>query len=372
MARRKVNNPYYEGPVSDHFDGTHFFNPGGVKPAGFRDLMRWQFGGGRSAWPRHRASPFVAARPEGRIDGSDLRVTMVGHATLLIQVAGLNILTDPVWSERVSPFSFAGPKRINAPGIDFADLPDIDLVLVTHNHYDHMDLATLGRLSAEHAPMIITPLGNDRIIRRAIPAADVTATDWGNTTEISQDVFVHTEPCHHWSARGTRDRRMALWAAFVISTPAGKIYHIGDTGFHEGHNYRAVSARHGPFRLANLPFGAYEPRWFMSGQHQNPAEAVEGMRLCGADHVAGHHWGTFQLTDEAIDEPVAALNEALETAEIDRARFRPLQPGEVFDVPDVQWYSTGSQAPAMHSGEGPPAETPAHEGSEEDGAAAHW
>lgn len=329
----KPGNIYYQGPKSGHFNGTRFFNPDGVNPLGFRALFKWRTSDRGKAWPRLCPSPFAGARPDERVAGAALRVTMIGHASLLIQTGSLNILTDPVWSERVSPLSFIGPKRHNPPGVAFGDLPPIDLVLVTHNHYDHLDLATLKALHARHRPRIVTPLGNDAIIRRAVPDARITVTDWGDETRLDNGVAIHTEPCHHWSARGSRDRRMALWAAFVIAAPHGKIYHIGDTGFHGGINYRAAASKHGGFRLANLPIGAYEPQWFMRPQHQNPQEAVEGMRLANAAHAAGHHWGTFQLTNEWVDAPVEALQIALETAGIAPDRFRPLRPGEVFDVP---------------------------------------
>jgi len=174
-ARRDALRAYYRGPASDHFDGTHFFNPQGVAPRSFPDLLRWQFGGGRAKWPASFPSPHGQAKPEQRIAGDGLRVTMVGHATLLIQVAGLNILTDPVWSDRVSPFSFAGPRRVNRPGIAFDDLPPVDVVLLSHNHYDHMDLTTLARLQSAHEPLLLTPLGNDRIVRKAVPLMHVAA-----------------------------------------------------------------------------------------------------------------------------------------------------------------------------------------------------
>jgi L-ascorbate metabolism protein UlaG (beta-lactamase superfamily) len=330
------DNIYYSGPKSDHFNGKRFFNPGGIKPLGFRELLKWQMNGRGQKWPQSYPSPFAGARPEPRIDGTGLRVTMIGHASLLIQVAGLNILTDPVWSERVSPFSFIGPKRYNPPGVSLDHLPPIDLILVTHNHYDHLDLASLKALHSRHKPQIITPLGNDGLIRRAAPDARITVTDWGHAAPLDgHGAVIHTEPCHHWSARGSRDRRMALWAAFVIETPAGKIYHIGDTGFHEGINYRAAAEKHGRFRLAILPIGAYEPQWFMKPQHQNPEEAVAGMQIACAAHAIGHHWGTFKLTDEYVEEPVRALGIALEKAGIVPDKFRALRPGEVFDVPEI-------------------------------------
>lgn len=334
MARSaNAANRYYSGPITDHFDGKLFFNPGGRPPGRLAELLRWQLGGGRAKWPARFDSPFAPARPDPRIEGEGLRVTMVGHATLLIQVAGLNLLTDPVWSERASPFAFAGPKRVNRPGIAFQELPPIDAVLLSHNHYDHMDLATLARLKTAHDPLVITPLGNDAIVRRAVPDMRFETRDWGGTVELRPGFLVHFEPIHHWSARGMGDRRMALWAGFVVETPAGLIYHVGDTGFHGGINYQAAAKRHGGFRLAILPFGAYEPRWFMEPHHQDPDEAVEGMKLCAATHVAGHHWATFQLTNEPLEEPRDRLHAALEREGIARERFRPMLPGEVWDVP---------------------------------------
>ncbi len=218
-----AGNKYYSGPVSDHFDGTSFFNPGGVEPRGGLDLLRWKLGNGNIPWPETFISPFPQAVPETRVDGDRLVVTMVGHASLLIQVAGLNILTDPVWSERTSPFTWTGPKRVNPPGIRIGDLPPIDIVLVTHNHYDHLDLETLWVLQGRDKPHFVTPLGNDAIIRSRVPDARITVMDWGGSETVGPGVIFHCEPCHHWSARGLGDRRMALWAAFVFETPAGKV-----------------------------------------------------------------------------------------------------------------------------------------------------
>ena len=256
---------------------------------------------------------------------------MVGHATLLIQTQALNFLTDPVWSARASPFSFAGPKRVNRPGIDFDDLPPIDHVLLTHNHYDHLDLATLGKIVEKHNSNIIMPLGNDRIIRKSLPHARFTTGDWGDVVEL-ENVNVHFEPVHHWSARGLRDRRMALWAAFLLETPDHRIYHIGDTGYHSGRNYAALREKHGPVDLAILPVGAYEPRWFMKGQHQNPEEAVLGHLALGAKSSIGHHWGTFQLTNEEIDAPIVALEEARKKYGIAEDTFMVMRPGQIWQA----------------------------------------
>ncbi|MDY8109271.1 MBL fold metallo-hydrolase [Fulvimarina sp. 2208YS6-2-32] len=326
-------NPYYGGPPSDHFDGRLFFNPAGDEPSGFSDLLRWKLGGGRADWPSRWPQPALTPpdTPE-RLTGNALRVTMIGHATLLIQVSGVNILTDPVFSQRASPFGFAGPHRVSDPGIAFDDLPPIHLVLLSHNHYDHMDLDTLARLAHRDDPVVCTPLGNDTIIRERAPGMRIVAQDWGDVHAIGP-LRIHCEPTHHWSARGVTDRRMALWSSFMIEGPAGRIYHVGDTGFAGGRNYRDARARHGPVRLALLPIGAYEPRWFMRPVHQNPEEAVVGFTLLDAAYAVGHHWATFQLTDEAITDPRDSLHAALDAQGIARARFRPLVAGESFDVP---------------------------------------
>ena len=323
----RSRNLYYEGPVSDHFDGVRFFSPGRPQDKGIVELLRWQLGGGRQSWPETFPSPFADKPPE-RVEG--LRVTLVGHATLLIQVAGINILTDPVWSERASPVSFAGPQRVNPPGIAFENLPPVDVVLVTHNHYDHLDTRTLARLWQRFRPRLVAPLGNDAIIRAEGDAIAVETRDWGQSITLSDRVTLHLEPAYHWSARGFNDRRMALWCAYVLTTPAGVIYHVGDTGYGDGAIFRAVRARFGAPRLAILPIGAYEPRWFMQPQHMNPDDALRALQDCGAAQALGHHWGTFQLTNEGVEEPARDLAQALARAEIPPERFRALRPGEVW------------------------------------------
>ncbi|MDJ0612086.1 MAG: MBL fold metallo-hydrolase [Rhizobiaceae bacterium] len=321
-------NYYYNGPKSDHFDGKTFFNPNGIKPRRLSEVLKWQLSGGRAKWPAEYPSPFHDAKPADRVNSSNLEVTMIGHATLLIQTAGLNFITDPVFVDRASPVQFAGPKRVNPPGIVFENLPPIDYVLLSHNHYDHLDLASLKRLSSEHNATIICPLGNDTIVKSKAPDANFIVGDWENTVNLNAEVKLHFEPCHHWSARGTKDRRMALWAAFLLETPAGKIYHIGDTGFHDGINYKALFEKHGAVDLAILPIGAYEPRWFMKGQHQNPDEAVQGHKLIQAKTSIGHHWGTFQLTNEAIEAPIEALSIARLAHGISEEEFTTLRPGQ--------------------------------------------
>jgi L-ascorbate metabolism protein UlaG (beta-lactamase superfamily) len=330
MLPRKANT-YYSGPVSDHFDGTRFFNPGGRSPKGLMQVAGLYTRETWARWPGEVPSPFQD-RPPPSVTGTAARLAFIGHASWLIQTGGRNILIDPVWVDRASPFSFMGPKRVNPPGIAFDDLPQIHTVLVTHNHYDHMDLTTLARLWQRDRPQIVTPLGNDTIMHAAISSLEAKAVDWGDVTGLGGSLVAHTVPTQHWSARGTRDRSHALWASFVIETPAGKIYAIGDTGFGDGRTFRHVAARHPSLRLALLPIGAYEPRWFMEGQHMNPADAVAAFKLCGAESALAHHWGTFQLTTEPYDQPPADLARALEAEGLAQQTFRPLQPGEVAKI----------------------------------------
>jgi L-ascorbate metabolism protein UlaG (beta-lactamase superfamily) len=326
MLPRRAN-AYYSGPVSDHFDGVEFFNPGGQKPHGVGRIAQLYFAERWSPWPDRVPTP-VRDTPPARV-GAGARITFIGHASWLIQVWGRNILVDPVWSDRASPVRYAGPRRVNEPGVPFDRLPPIDDVLVTHNHYDHLDVATLGALWRLHRPRIVTPLGNDTIMRQEVPGLVATTVDWHQSVDLGVGVRVHAEPSDHWSARGLRDRRHALWASFVIETPAGKIYAVGDSGFGEGRTFRAVKARHPSIALALLPIGAYEPRWFMRHHHMNPAEAVAAFRLCGARSALGHHWGTFQLTTEPRDLPPRQLAEALREQGIPPERFQPVHPGDV-------------------------------------------
>ena len=319
-------NRYYQGPPTDHFDGVRFFNPG--QPStdrGLPAMLRWKLAGGAARWPA--SVPVTPAKPETRVAG--LRITMVGHASLLIQAAGRNILTDPVWSERASPFSFVGPKRVTVPGITFEDLPPIDVVLLSHCHYDHLDVATLRRLHAVHAPLMAMQLGNDAIVRAAVPEARCLVGDWWDWVQLGEGVATALTPAYHWANRWPTDVRMALWSGHHLTTPAGSIWFAGDTGYGDGVIFREMRERLGAPDVALIPIGAYEPRWFMAAQHVNPAEAVRIFREVGASHALGIHWGTFQLTDEAREAPRLALASALSAAGLPPKRFIAAQPGAV-------------------------------------------
>lgn len=324
-------NIYHAGPESDHYDGVRFFNPGHPDTdRSLKDVLRWRFKEKSAPWPN--SIPGKQVVPDKRVEG--LRATLVGHATVLIQAGSLNILTDPLWSERASPFRFMGPRRVVDPGIHFEDLPPIDAILLSHNHYDHLDIATLARLHQAHQPLIVTPLGNDAVVSRAIPDARIVTGDWWESLDIHSHARATIVPAHHWSARGIGDRRMALWAGFMLHTPAGMVYFAGDTGYGDGNIFREMRERVGAPDLALIPIGAYAPRWFMRDQHINPEEAVAIMQDLGAREAMGIHWGVFQLTDESREEPAIHLREALRRRGLDSEdyRFLAAEPGDVMDV----------------------------------------
>ncbi|WP_371183858.1 MBL fold metallo-hydrolase [Xanthomonas sacchari] len=325
-------NPYYRGPVSDHFDGVRFFNPG--QPTidnALSKVLRWKAARGAVRWPTQVA--VTPAVPAPRHDG--LRITMVGHATLLIQAGGLNLLTDPVWSQRASPSQIAGPKRVTEPGIRFADLPPIDAVLLSHNHYDHFDLATLRKLHDAHQPLFVMPLGNDVLLRKRVPDARIATGDWHDRLPIGEGATATLTRANHWSSRGIADRRMALWSGFFIETARGSVWFAGDTGYGDGAIFREIRDRHGAPDVALIPIGAYAPRWFMAPQHIDPIEAVRIFRDTGARRALGIHWGTFQLTDEGREAPREALAAALHLAGIAAADFVAAEPGQAYDFADL-------------------------------------
>lgn len=244
--------------------------------------------------------PVNPSIPPSAVESPSLLVTFVNHSTVLLQQPGLNILTDPVWSERASPVSFLGPRRHRLPGIEFDRLPPIHAVLLSHNHYDHLDLPTLRRLAASRQqPIFVAPLGLDRYLesRGITPARQL---DWGDSLAVP-GATIHAVPAIHFSGRSPFDRNQTLWSGYVIQSAFGAIYFAGDTGF--GPHFAWIRDRFGAPRLALLPIGAYEPRWFMSPVHMNPEEALEAHRILGATTSIAIHHGTFQLADEAIDAP---------------------------------------------------------------------
>jgi len=302
------------GPAPRDADGR-FTNPGGDLSHGslgirFPFFLR-RIGG------IFRGRPGVPSRVDN--DGAFLRenakhsvatVTWVGHATLLVQMDHVTFLTDPIWSNRPSPISFAGPRRFVSPGIALEDLPPIDFVVVSHNHYDHLDLPTLAAL-AERGPetRFLVPLGNGELLRR-VGIERVEEFDWGDSTQLG-DLTIHCLPSQHWSKRGVRDDRKALWSSWAMSGPQRRFYFSGDTGYFDG--FSQIGETLGPFDLAAVPIGAYEPSKMMRESHMNPEEAVRAAIDLRAERAVAIHFGTFDLSDEPLDEPPRRFLEAAMT-----------------------------------------------------------
>jgi L-ascorbate metabolism protein UlaG (beta-lactamase superfamily) len=294
LVDRGLSAPRYQGPTSNHFNGRRFRNLEPPERKGFIDFLRWQLTSKRGHWRRWTDSQPGSAPPE-RVNGKDLRVTFVNHATVLIQTEGLNILTDPIWSDLASPVSWAGPKRHRSPGLRFEDLPPIDIVLISHNHYDHLDTKTLIRLRAEHGPRFLTSLGIKSLLI-AHEINDVIELDWWEAVKISEALNVTCVPAKHFSSRGLSDGDATLCCGYVLEAASGNIYFAGDTGM--GSHFGVIKNRFGPLRLALLPISAYLPRWFMQPVHISPREAIEVHNILEADVSVAIHFGTFALADD--------------------------------------------------------------------------
>ena len=268
----------------------------------------------------------MATPPAGTV-----ALTHIGHASVLIRLDGLTILADPIFSERCSPVGWAGPRRARPPGRTLAQLPRIDLVLNSHNHYDHLDLPSLRAVARRDRPRFVVPLGNRPYLARAGIAADaVTELDWWEEARVG-DARVTATPARHFSARTPWDARRALWSGFDIDGPAGRVLFAGDSG--DGPHWAAIAARLGAPDLALLPIGAYDPRRLMRAVHMDPEEAVGAHGTLGARHSVGLHHGTFQLTDEPIDEPPARLAAAVRRAGLPADSFVVLGHGETRSFP---------------------------------------
>jgi L-ascorbate metabolism protein UlaG (beta-lactamase superfamily) len=329
IADRAFSAPGYRGPVTDHFDGEKFLNPGPIKQHGFSDFIRWRISRKLGYWDNWTRS-YPDDLPPESVDGNELRVTYINHATVLIQMAGLNLLTDPVWSYRIGPMKGIGLRRHREPGIGFRDLPPIDAVLISHNHYDHLDLPTLRRLAREHNPQFISGLGN-RLLLEPNGVKSCVEVDWWQSVELPGGARVTCVPAQHFSARGLSDRDRTLWCGFVIQGPAGPVYFSGDTGM--GPHFELIKQRFGDMRLALLPIGAYLPRWFMKPVHISPADAVAVHKLLGASTSVAIHFGTFPLGDDGQYEPLEALGHALAREGEPEPRFWVLDFGEGRDIP---------------------------------------
>jgi L-ascorbate metabolism protein UlaG (beta-lactamase superfamily) len=306
------------------FDGRRFANLSGREQHGLGGVLRWMIDRPRSNWPA-RVEDAAAPAPPARVDDGSIRATLIGHATVLVQTAGLNLLTDPVFSARIGPLPGLGIPRVRPPAIALADLPPIDVVLLSHNHYDHLDRPSLAALHRRDRPLVLTGLRVGRDVPRGVRVHEM---DWWQSHDLAAGVRASYVRAEHFSGRGAFDRNATLWGGFVLETPAGRVFFAGDTG--AGSHFAAIRARFGAMTLSLLPIGAYAPRWFMQPVHVDPAEALAASMTLESEISLAIHHATFRLSDEAIDAPVHDLARALAAAPPGRpgTDFRVTAPGE--------------------------------------------
>jgi N-acyl-phosphatidylethanolamine-hydrolysing phospholipase D len=314
------------------------------------ELLRWQWQRWRAGLPKPPQQPTPVVAPDLKFvsansgSAQEPAITWIGHATMLVQMGGLNILTDPHFSQRASPFSWAGPKRYQPPGIALKDLPRIDLVLISHNHYDHLDVASVRALNAQagEPPLFLVPLG----VKKWMAGEGITNVqqmDWWDSLPVKSgrgEVEVHFTPVQHWSARGLSDRRATLWGGFALFAKDFHFYFSGDTGYskdfidtRERFAPRQTAQLGGGFDMALIALGAYEPRWFMKEQHVNPEEALQIHLDLQAKRSIGIHWGTFDLTDESLDQPPKDLVAARAAKNLPQQAFDVMPIGQTLKLP---------------------------------------
>jgi L-ascorbate metabolism protein UlaG (beta-lactamase superfamily) len=327
-------NPYYDPARAHHRpDGFQNVDPMARMPRPFGEFFRWQRERQTLQIPAPKLDLAAIAPDLGFIRGrgNHFSVTWIGHATALVRIGHTNVLTDPHFSERASPVQWAGPQRWQPPALRIDELPRIDVVLISHNHYDHLDENSVRALNAQQGgpPLFVVPLGIERWLA-GVGITNTRTLDWWDSLRIGE-VTVHLTPVQHWSRRTLADTNTTLWGGFVVEGESrGKprrVFFSGDTGYSKRH-FREIGERFGGFDLALIPIGAYEPRWFMSAQHVDPQEAVRIHRDIGARLSVGIHWGTFQLTDEPLDQAATDLAAAREKLGVGSGEFVTLRHGQ--------------------------------------------
>lgn len=309
---------------SDHFDGKKFNNP---EPGHtFKDQVKWMLNMKTLKWPKW-VEDSLQPPPPSFVGNNSVRITYINHATVLIQANGLNILTDPVWSERVGPYSWLGVKRVRRPGVDLADLPRIDYILISHNHYDHLDIPSLRLLKKKHDPVILTGIGVKEAICN-VGFKNIVELDWWEEHEENNpDIQFTFVPARHSSGRGLFDKNKTLWGGFVIATNKTRIYFAGDTGY--GLFVDSIKQHFDGFDIGILPIGSYEARWFMQDQHMNPDDAVKMQQHLNIHTCIGIHTATFaEHPEQSIDAHVFDLKKALKKYRVSEERFILLSFGE--------------------------------------------
>ena len=312
-----LSGPNYKGPKSDHFNGKRFQNPSRRSAKGSSDGMKYMKERNPGPWKKNYETFVREETLPDRVAIDEVKITFVNHSTFLIQYGGLNILTDPIWSYRCSPFQFAGPHRMRPPGVKFEDLPQIDLVLLSHNHYDHFDTNTNKDLIKKFNPRYIVPLGMKSSLIK-LGAKEVEELDWFQETSVGKMTVMPT-PANHFSSRGLFDRNTTLWCGFLMQFNMHKLYFVGDTGY--GSNFKEFGDKYGPIDLCLIPIGAYQPEWFMGPIHISPAQALQVHHDIQSKQSIAKHFGTFPLADDGMFIAQNALKKTMKEEGFDPDGF---------------------------------------------------
>jgi len=318
--------------MSSNFKDDAFKNTNPVKFHSFWEMFKSSLESDieRAVWPEWVVKNDDTS-PLKRVNDSNTRITFINHASFLIQSGGFNILTDPVFSKRTSPFTFIGPKRVHKPGIALENLPPIDVIIISHDHYDHLDLKSIEALVKRDNPKIYMGLG---VGERLSGSEQFIELDWWESSKVADNFELWFLDVQHFSGRWLTDRNSTLWGGFLLEINGQKIYFGGDSGYAD--HYKRTFERFGPVDIALLPIGAYAPREFFKAVHMDPFEAVQAHTDLHAAMSIGMHYGTFQLTAEAINEPIELLEEAKKKANIKPSEFITLPVGKAYEITSVQ------------------------------------
>jgi L-ascorbate metabolism protein UlaG (beta-lactamase superfamily) len=339
-----------KGPseVSDHYDGTRFHNLNrevqGRKS--LYDVLKWKLGG--KELEEMEEAPMIAATPNlpSTIDSNEVFVTFINHATALIQVEGLTILTDPVFSEYIGPISLFGFERSQKAGLLFKDIPKVDLVLISHNHYDHLDLPSIRQIVERDDPLFVVPLKNGALLKE-VGAQKIVELDWWEGYRLNQRQKVILTPAQHWSARGLFDDCKSLWGGFVVISDRLKVFFAGDTGY--ASHFQEIYNRWGAMDVSLLPIGCYKPRWFMRDVHMDPDDALDAHVDLHSSFSIAIHFGTFKLADDEVNQPVTALNQALKNRGMPPSQFvAPLNGQTLFYRKGTRYRTRDTSSPCKN------------------------
>jgi L-ascorbate metabolism protein UlaG (beta-lactamase superfamily) len=323
-----IYSPNYKGEISDHFNGTEFYSPYNKSEVkGIKFLLKWILHREKGVW--NKVSNLESVLKRNYINSlGDLDIVFINHSTFIIRIDGITIITDPVFDKCVGLFGIYGPKRMQPTGLKINELMKVDLVLISHNHYDHLDIISLKKIFRIYSPKILTPLGVGNYLKMN-NINNYYDLDWWDETEVNSEISIVCVPANHFSGRGLTDRNKTLWCGYIIKSKYGLVYFVGDTGYDEK-LFKEIGKKFGDISLSLIPIGAFKPEWFMSPVHVSPEQAIKIHFDVKSIKSIAMHWGTFQLADDGMYEPKTLLDSL--TDEMGIENFIALKNGESIKI----------------------------------------